>query len=472
MNKKILQNFFYQSIYQILLIVLPIVTIPIVSRALGPNGIGKYNFVTSIVAYFILFAGLGLANYGIREIALVKDDRRMLSRKFWELEIFNLTFGIIVIVGYSILLIFIPEKTLYLVAGITIGASLLDITWFYSGIEEFRAITVVNMLVKIISFIAIIYFIKDSSHLTRYFAIQSLSIFFSNVTLWIFVFKYISFVKITIKDAWIHFIPALHFFLGKVSIVLYTNLNKTLLGLLSGTLMVGYYTNSMQIISIVVALLGTMDTVLLPRMSNLFHNNDEDAMIYLMKQTIDFQLFISIGAVFGINLINNQFVPWFFGNEFLILRYTIPVLSPVLILIPLGISVVRQYLMPRNRIKQFNISVIVTAIISVILNIILIPIIGIWGTIIAALVSEMVVVIIRMKDLYMNTSFRLPYRNILYYIISGTVMYVLSFSLTKSMSDSIMTTAIQFLIGGSMYMIITSLFKVNPLITFIFKIKK
>ena len=469
MNKKILQNFFYQSTYQVLLIILPIITIPIVSRALGPEGVGHYNFITSIASYFILFAGLGLANYGIREIALVKDNRKKLSRKFWELEIFNLTFGVVVVIAYLILLIFIPENRLYLIVGITVLAALLDITWFYSGIEEFRAITIINMLVKLISFVSIVYFINNSDHLVRYFIIQSLSIFFSNVTLWIFVFKYVSFVKVTIKDAWSHFFPALHFFLGKVALVLYTNLNKTLLGILASTVVVGYYTNSMQIISIVVALLGTMDTVLLPRMSNLYVNKNENTMLDLMKIAINFQLFLSIGMVFGINLINNQFVPWFFGDEFLILKYTIPVLSPVLILIPLGISVVRQYLMPRNRIKEFNISVIVTAVVSVILNLILIPWIGIWGTIVATLISELLVVLIRMEDLYKHTSFRLPYRNIIRYIISGMIMYMATLFLTKNMSATISTTFIQVVLGGLIYMVITTAFKINPVTTFIFK---
>lgn len=455
--------------YQILLIIIPIVTIPIVSRALGPNGIGKYNFITSIASYFILFAGLGLANYGIREIALVKDDRDKLSKKFWELEVFNITFGIIVMLAYLILLIFVPEKKFFLIIGITVGAALLDITWFYSGIEEFKAITIVNIFVKITSFIAIVYFIKDNNHLSRYFFIQSLSIFFSNVTLWIFIFKYIYYVKVTIREAWTHFIPALHFFMGKVAIVLYTNLNKTLLGLLASITVVGYYTNSMQVISIVVALLGTMDTVLLPRMSNLFINNNEDKMIELMNQSFNFQFFISIGALFGINLINNQFIPWFFGEDFLILKYTIPFLSPILILIPLGTSIVRQYLMPRNRIKQFNISVISTAIVSLILNIILIPFVGIWGTIIATLVSEFLVVVIRMRDLYKNTTFRLPYKNINRYMLSGIIMYTLSLFITKNMSATILTTFIQILIGGIIYMVMTSLFNINPVVYFLLK---
>ena len=88
--KKIISNFIYQAIYQLTLIILPIITIPIVSHSLGADGIGKYNFVTSVALYFTLTAGLGLSNYGIREIAQVENNKKKLSIKFWELEYFNL----------------------------------------------------------------------------------------------------------------------------------------------------------------------------------------------------------------------------------------------------------------------------------------------------------------------------------------------------------------------------------------------
>ncbi|MGQ0515374.1 oligosaccharide flippase family protein [Bacillus sp. D-CC] len=83
--KKVFSNFIYQAIFQVMKIIIPIITIPIISRALGPEGVGIYNYTYSITSYFILFAGLGITLYGSREIALVQQDREKLSETFWEI---------------------------------------------------------------------------------------------------------------------------------------------------------------------------------------------------------------------------------------------------------------------------------------------------------------------------------------------------------------------------------------------------
>lgn len=112
MKNKIVSNFIYQLAYQLTLILLPIISIPIVSKSLGVEGIGTYNFITSVVSYFILISGLGLANYGIREIAVVKNDKKKLSEKFWTLELFNIIVASIVLIFY-LLFIYILKLNVF-----------------------------------------------------------------------------------------------------------------------------------------------------------------------------------------------------------------------------------------------------------------------------------------------------------------------------------------------------------------------
>lgn len=131
MKRKLAVNFFYQASYQILLIILPIITIPIVSKALGPGGIGTYNYINSIVAYFVLVAGLGMANYGVREIAIVRDDRYNLSKKFWELEGFNVFISILTLIVYLIWCLIFSNTFYFLISSILIISNLFDITWFF-----------------------------------------------------------------------------------------------------------------------------------------------------------------------------------------------------------------------------------------------------------------------------------------------------------------------------------------------------
>lgn len=466
MNKKLFSNLIYQFIYQVTIIVLPIVTIPIVSHSLGVEGIGTYNYIMSIISYFVLTAGLGLSTYGIREIASSKGDKAELSNKFWELEFFNIFVASIVIILYiAFVVLFIEKKLFFIVGGITLLATLFDISWFYYGIQDFKQITVINILIKILSFLSIFFFINKKDDLIIYFFIQGVSVLISNISLWYFLRTKIIWIKPKREMVMRHLNPALHYFIGKISITLYTTLNKTLLGVLGTTILVGLYTNSLQLVTIFVTLIGTLDTVLLPHMTNLYSKNDHRKMIELMEKSINLQLYISIPLSFGIIATNRSVIPWFFGKDFLFLEKTVPFLAPLVVIMPLGISIVRQYLMPQNKIKQFNISVIIAGIVSVVLNLTLIPIFNIWGVIISTLVSETLVTLIRLIDLLKNTEFKFNVLDIILYVFSGGVMlYVLNI-LTNNWQPSIKTTLYQAIIGFFTYLLLTSLFHRNPIIT-------
>lgn len=469
MKKNFLENFFYQSLYQITLIILPIITIPIISHALGVDGIGTYNYIMSIVSYFILFAGLGLANYGIREIASVRDSQEERSRKFWNLELFNLIVVFVIISVYLLFLISISNKSYFLIAGISVIATLFDISWFYYGIQDFKYITVTNTIIKIISFICIIIFIKDTSDLLLYFFIQSISILVSNVSLWFFLKGKIIWVRPNIKSSMLHLKPAANYFIGKISITLYTTLNKTLLGLFVTATAVGLYSNSLQLITMCVMIIGVLDTVLMPHMTSLFVNNKEKNMILVMEKTVDLQLFFSIPIMFGIILTNSKMVPWFYGDEFLYLNKTVPILAILIVIMPLGISIVKQFLIPKNNIREFNLSVGYAAIVSIVTNILLLPSAGLWGAIIATILSEFIVTLVRIIKLVRTSSFRFNLKNILVYILSGLMMLIITQKLTLDMDASIKTTIIQILIGVLIYFGFVTLCGRNILLNYIRK---
>ncbi|WP_270313630.1 oligosaccharide flippase family protein [Vagococcus fluvialis] len=466
--KKLVHNFIYQAIYQITLIALPIITIPVVSHSLGVDGVGFYNYILSIVTYFILFAGLGLANYGVREIATVNDisQKDVLSKKFWELEIFNIIVAISVILLYFVFILFLPNKEYLIVSGISLVATLFDISWFYQGIQNFKQVSIVNLIVKLISFILIILFINSKEDLMLYFLIQSTSVLISNMSLWLYLKKYIIFVKVGLKDSMKHFKPALHYFIGKVSITLYTTLNKTLLGVLSTTAVVGIYTSSLQLITIMITLIGTVDMVLMPYMTRLVSENDEDRLLTILEKTIDLQLFFSIPLMYGIILINEKLIPWFYGDSFSYLNKTVPFMATLVIIIPLGISIVRQYLFPLNKIREFNISVTIAAAIGIFLSVILIPLVGVWGAILSTLISEISVTGYRVYELIKHTKFKFNVKRIILYFLCSMIMYIVTYYLTKDLNPNFITTSIQVLVGVIIYMLGTYLLNTNQIVNY------
>lgn len=465
--KKTIYNLIYQSIFQLTKIILPIITIPIVSKALGPSGIGVYNYTNSIAQYFVLIAGLGVGVYGNREIAIVRDDKDALSQKFWELFGMSFFISLVSFIFYIIIVSFSNERFYFYLQSLIIVAAIFDVSWFFMGVEDFKKTSLSSLTAQIISFLGIVLFVKSSKDLWIYILLQSSNILVSQGIMWIFIWEKIKFRKIKFKDMVQHVLPSLNFFIPKIAIVLYTNLNKTLLGWLDTADAVGYYSNTLILTGVLVTLVTTLDMVLLPKFSNLVAKGETKVIVKVMNKTIDVQLFFTIPMMFGIWAIVPKLVPWFFGKNFSLLIKTIPIVAPLVVIMPLGMAVGRQYLVPMNRIKIYNIAVITGSFVSILTNIILIPIIGMYGAIIATILSELFVTATRFISFIKETDFHLKAREILHYCIAGVVMYIVILSLTAHMKASFLTTFLQGLLGIVIYMIVTVIFKSNPLLKLI-----
>ena len=87
---QIAKNYLYNAIYQVFIIIVPLLTIPYLSRILGPSGIGINSYTNSIVQYFVLFGSIGVDLYGNRQIAFVRDNQVKMSKVFYEIFILRL----------------------------------------------------------------------------------------------------------------------------------------------------------------------------------------------------------------------------------------------------------------------------------------------------------------------------------------------------------------------------------------------
>lgn len=462
--KKTLSNFIYQGIFQITKLLLPIITIPIVSRALGPEGLGVYNYTNSIAQYFVLFAGLGIGVYGNREIAVNRDNKEQLSKTFWELFSLSLLFSIVSLAVYLIIVSFSENRLFFYCQSLTILAALFDISWFFMGIEDFKKTSLSSLFAQIIAFVLIVTTVKDETDIYKYILIQGAYLLVSQGVMWLFIRNEIHWVKVKFISLKRHFSSAIYYFIPKIAIILYTNLNKTLLEWLDSTVSVGYYSNSLVINSVVVTLVTTLDLVLLPKMSNLVSKGNKKEILGIMNITLDMQLFVTIAAMFGLSAIAEKLVPWFYGDKFLILQKTIPMLSFLIIIIPLGMGISRQYLLPFNKVKVYNMAVINGAIISIIANFLLIPVLGLYGAIIATLLAELFVTVTRTYSFVKETGFHFDLKKIGIYIFSGAIMFISVKLMTLNFPAKAYTTLIQCCIGVIIYIGITSLLKVNPLL--------
>lgn len=458
--RRILNNVLYQAVYQLLQVILPVITVPIVSGALGPKGLGIYNFTTSIVNYFVLVAGLGLSNYGVREIARCRDNKKQMSRKFFELEGMSILISIIIFAVYIVLILFLKYREFYIIEILLIIGAVLDISWLYIGIEEFGKVSLANMIIKIASLFSIIIFIHDYSDTKLYVLIQSLSTFLSQGILWFFLKNKIEYVHVSVKAMIKQIMPAMRYFFSKIAISLYTTLNKTLLGILGTVTAVGYFSNSVTLCTMLVTVMTSIDEALLPRMSNLVSHGDEKEAIKIMEKAVHLSLWITFPSMFGLIAISNKLIMWFYGDKFELLKSLLPMVAPLIVIMPLGISIARQYLVPKGNIRGYNISVVVAGIVSIVINLIAIPKIGVYGAILATLVSETLNTFIRLIELIRKTNFKFHFSLIGLYISMSLVMSFIIYKSTMNLSSSFITTLLQIFIGIVVYGSLSLLLKI------------
>jgi len=461
MKKSIAKNYIYNLIYQMLTIILPLVTTPYLSRVLGANAIGIYGYTISIVTYFILFGTLGVSMYGQREIAYNGENKKARSKTFWEIIIIRtITLSISILLFYLIYGRSGEYALYYRILIVQLVANLFDISWLFQGIEEFEKTVVRNLIVKLLSLVLIFVLIKTPDDLWKYFVIYVGAELIGNITLWFYLPKYLEKTDINKIELKKHIKPAVSLFLPQIAIQIYTVLDKTMIGAITKDMVeVGYYEQAQKIVKAALTIVGALQTVMNSRIAYSYAKNDEEEINKCLKNSFEFAWFLTIPMMLGLIAIASKFVPWYYGEGFDGVEQILIVTSPILIAIGLsGITGV-QYLVQTGKQKEFTISVVVGAIVNVILNMILIPYLKGIGAAVASVVAE--ITIFGIQVTYLKNKF--PIQKILgtskKCLISGIIMFIIVKLVTDFMPVSILNTLIEIGIGGIVYILILLLLK-------------
>ena len=473
-KKSITKNYIYNVAYQILITILPLITTPYVSRVLNAEAIGIYSYTISITTYFILFGSLGVALYGQREIAYYQTDKIKRSKIFWEINILRfVTMTIAMVIYYFIYVRQGEYKIYYEILLIELLANCLDISWFCRGIEEFKKTVVRNTLVKLISVVLIFTLVKSVDDLYKYFIIYVLSTAIGNISLWLYLPKYIEKVKINELNILKHLKPTIILFIPQIAVQIYTVLDKTMIGMIvSDKAEVGYYEQSQKIIKLLLSIITSLGTVMLPRMAATFANGDNDKMKEYMKKSFNFVFLLAFPMIIGIDSVASKFVPLFFGNGYEKVTNIIYIISPIILAIGLSNVVGTQYLLPTKRQKEYTISVICGAIINFILNMILIRMFKSLGASIATVIAEFSVTAIQLfairKDMNIKKIVNLSKKYLVSTIVMGIVVLLIGFKGNNSWT----TIIIQGISGMVTYLVMLIILKDEFLLDNINKILK
>ncbi|MEH7437940.1 polysaccharide biosynthesis C-terminal domain-containing protein [Neobacillus drentensis] len=453
----VIKNFLYNAGYQILAyLLIPVFTIPYISRALGAAALGKYAFTFSLAQYFVLAGMLGFTMYGSRLIAQVKHSKAELSKVFFEVYKLQL---ITTIISYLIFYLFFirNHETIFFVQSLNILGTIFDITWFYTGIENFKKIVLRNTFVKLVAFASIFIFVKDPNDLIIYTLILSGSLFLGQLLMFIGINKNINYVRTKVKDSFSHFKKVFFLFLPILATSIYIIFDRTILGLMRGNIDVAIYDQGQKIIRIAPTIVSALSTVMMPRIATLIvQSDDKTAKKYLEKSFLYTSMF-SIGLAFGLVGIAKEFVPWFFGEEFINVTKVFYLSSWMII--PIGVFNVLgvQYLIATNQDKKYTISLFVAAICALFFYVFLIPNFGYKGASIATLCGELTAALIQVyfvRNYFNLKTIFMPY---LYLFISGVGMLLIVRGIGMLMGSGIWTTITQAFAGAIIYFMITVL---------------
>jgi O-antigen/teichoic acid export membrane protein len=449
---KIVKNFLFNMTYQVFILLVPLVTTPYISRVLGSEGVGINAYTNSIIQYFILFGSIGISTYGNRQIAYCRDDKRELSKTFWEISILRF---VTIFIAYMAFIIYLNLTTQYhsyfIAQSYQIIAAAFDISWFFMGLENFKITVIRNFVVKIISLICIFTMVKDTNDIGIYILILSLSLLFGNLSLWGYLKKYIKKPDFKQLKLLKHIKPSVALFIPQIAIQIYLILNKTMLGSISGVRSAGYFEYSDRIVKIVLAIVTSIGTVMLPRMASIFANKDYKKLHEYMYTSGDFINFISIPLSFGLAAIAPKFSVWFMGSEFSITGKLMTVEAIVIFLIGWGVMIGNQYLIPTNQIRKYTYAVSASAVVNLVLNVPLIYSMGVMGATIATVASEITSTSLQLYFIRRQISIRKLFQGFWKYLLAGIIMFLVVRFLNNLLNMTFLLLLVEVLAGAIVY---------------------
>ncbi len=471
-SPSIKKNLVLNTLYQILSLFLPFITAPYISRVIGSSGVGVYSYTYSIEMYFSLFAALGTASYGAREIARSRTDKHNRSLLFWEIELLTVITSLICIAAWSIWIFFNTRyQVIYLILTLYLFATMFDISWFYTGMEQFKNIVSVQTIFKLIGAVSIFAFVKSSQDVWIYILIMALSTLLGNMGMWLFLPQYIARVDIKSLNIIRHFKETLVYFIPTIATSVYTILDKTLIGVITKSDNEnGYYEQATKIINIAKSLTFTsLNSVLGARISYLFAEKKYEEIYSRIDLSMDYILFMGFGFCCGLIGVSSDFVPLFFGSGYDQVIPMLSIMSVLLVIIGVSNCLGSQYYNPAGLRSKSAKFIIAGSCANLVLNLILIPRWGGIGAVIASIIAESLIsalYLLGCKPYYsVGKLLMCGYKK----LVAGSIMLLALFAMDGLFTNVVVGLIAKVILGGSLYCVILMALKDTLIINLLSK---
>lgn len=435
-------NFIFNMIYQILVILTPLVTAPYVARVLGPSNIGQFSFAYTMVSYFVIFASLGFEQYAQRAIAQAKADREEQSRIFWQIVLVRLipvTISLGVLFIFYLTNLFGEYSSLVLFFSILVGGAAFDINFYFHGKENFFLVMIMNLIIRIGFLICVFNFVKTRNDLSLYILLYCLMVFGSYLSMWLALPLNLSRVKLKTLDFKKHMKASLALFLPVAAVGIYAILDKTLIGVLIHgqtyqkvgyiTILVnisdlenGFYFQTERLVKALLSIILAFGTVMATRNAIEYSSRRTGSVRKNVYHSIRFVFAIGVPLALGAVAIAPPFVPLFYGQGYEKVALLMMIYAPIIIISGCSNVLGMQYLLATKRDNKYALSVLIGFAANLILNVSLIPFLGSMGAIIGTLISEFIILFVQYLFVHREISLNLILKTIWKYVLAGVIM--------------------------------------------------
>lgn len=459
MSKSIKSNYIFNLLNSVSQLLFPLITFPYASRIMMADGIGQVQFFSSIISYISLFTCLGIPMYAIREVAKVRNDAVKMSTTTVEILLLHAMLTILGYVAVAVICMTVSDVQtdipLFLILSATIFFTAIGCEWFYQGIEDFKYVAIRGLVVKIISILLLFLLVKTKEDILWYGAYTVFGILGGNIFNFFRLRKYVNrnFIDLHNLHPFRHLKPAVHIFVFNVITSIYLQLNTVLLGFLKDVAAVGYFTAATKLMHMTMSVSNSLGAVMMPRASNLIVENKMDEFKSVIQKSYDFIIALSIPLTIGLIFTSKSAVLLLSGDSF----YPAIIASQIVAIniVSIGISGVMgiQILYPMGKINIVILCTLLGAITNVVVNFLLIPNYGHYGTAIAFAVTEFVVTFSMYIIGRKYIPIKLIKRQHFNYLIAGVLMAITLFVIYKQDYSNIVTLLSMFLVGALVYAI-------------------
>lgn len=390
-NKKLANNIMLSSAYQIMVMIVPVLTTPYVTRIFDVTLMGEYNLSLSIVSIFVVAAQFGLPSYGSREIAIAKTD---LERQNIFFQLLTMQFFLSIFLFFLCNILFIglanfSNKPLFFIQSLLILVNIFDFSWFFVGIEEIGKTVLRNAFTKIFTTLTIFVLIKSEKQINIYALINVLGMLLGNLTMVASISNYINLKAIRFYSDKKHIINSFKLLLPRLFTTSYDSAERNILNLATSASNVGVFSEAKKIINLAFSVINAAFSALSPRMSYHASRGENDKVSYYFEKGLYNSTLFSVIIVSGILTVAPEFVDFFYGDGYEAVTNVLRMLALSLAIIPIISLINNGILIPLKKDKNYLVSILIIVIFGIIFNLILDPYLGAVGAATSYLLSQL-----------------------------------------------------------------------------------